>query len=117
MCHIVADLDFGQDFFGTLWHNCPMPSVWESLARAIASGASGVAEDVLDVEGSDGEWENVSSSHIDQVMYSGGTIGVRFRNGDVHYYPGESRALYEELRDSGSPGAVYWANLRVSRSR
>jgi hypothetical protein len=85
-----------------------MASIWEEAARAIAGGG---------VESGESEWEEVSSSHLDAVKFEGGvmygTIYVRFKNGQVYYYPAETRATYEGLKSAASPGSYYWRKLRI----
>jgi hypothetical protein len=93
-----------------------MASPWELAARAIAAGGEVAAEVAEFAAG----WEDVSSGHLAAVKFEGGivgTISVRFRNGAVHDYPGESRSTYEALRDSPSPGTYFWRNLRQASGR
>lgn len=85
---------------------------WKEAAESIGRGVGSLGDD------DDGDWEEVTSSHLDAIRWAGGemygTIHVRFKNGSVYDYPAESRETYDGLLNAGSHGAFYWRNIRIS---
>jgi hypothetical protein len=54
----------------------------------------------------------VDSSVIYQVKYEPGILSVTFQSGDIWQYPGVTEKVFNEMKESGSIGKYYNANIK-----
>ena len=60
---------------------------------------------------------DLSSSHLQHMDWApNGSLTITFQNGASYSYDGISRETAEGLRDAGSPGSFFWANIRGKES-
>lgn len=58
------------------------------------------------------EWTPVTSSNLDAVAFMGGTLFVRFKNGQEYEYEGVPAGLYQQLLCAPSKGSFFHENIK-----